>query len=63
VRSGEATNTNFIVFGLTRPGLEPTIYCTRDERTSYPLHYRCGSNNSSNGFYYQLYVSMKWTKN
>ena len=26
---GEATNTNFIVFGLTRPGLEPTIYRTR----------------------------------
>jgi hypothetical protein len=26
VLSGEATNTNFIVFGLTRPGLEPTIY-------------------------------------
>jgi len=26
--SGEATNTNFIVFGLTRPGLEPTIYHT-----------------------------------
>jgi hypothetical protein len=24
----EATNTNFIVFGLTRPGLEPTIYRT-----------------------------------
>ena len=24
--SGEVTNTNFIVFGLTRPGLEPTIY-------------------------------------
>ena len=23
--SGEATNTNFIVFGLTRPGLEPII--------------------------------------
>jgi hypothetical protein len=23
--SGEATNTNFIVFGLTQPGLEPTI--------------------------------------
>jgi len=32
VLSGEATNTNFIVFGLTRPGLEPTIYhtCTSD---------------------------------
>ena len=28
--SGEAsaTNTNFIVFGLTRPGLKPTIYHT-----------------------------------
>jgi hypothetical protein len=29
--SGETTNTNFIVFGLNRPGLEPTIYLTRDE--------------------------------
>ena len=29
--SGEETNTNFIVFGLTRQGLEPTIYRTRDE--------------------------------
>ena len=29
--SGEATNTNFIVFGLTRPGFEPTIYRTRGE--------------------------------
>ena len=26
--SGEATNTNFIVFGVTRSGLEPTIYLT-----------------------------------
>ena len=26
--SGEATNTNLIVFGLTRSGLEPTIYHT-----------------------------------
>ena len=25
----EATNTNFIVFGLTRPGFESTIYRTR----------------------------------
>jgi hypothetical protein len=23
---GEATNTNFIGFGLTQPGLEPMIY-------------------------------------
>jgi hypothetical protein len=29
VLSGEATNTNFIVLGLTRSGLEPTIYHTR----------------------------------
>ena len=29
--SGKATNTNFLVFGLTRPGLEPTIYRTRGE--------------------------------
>jgi len=28
VLSGEATNINFIVFGLIRPGLEPTIYRT-----------------------------------
>jgi hypothetical protein len=26
VRSGEAANTNFIVYGLTQPGLEPTIH-------------------------------------
>ena len=26
---GEAANTNLIVFGLTRPGLKPTIYITR----------------------------------
>jgi hypothetical protein len=33
--SGEATNTNFIVFGLTRSGLEPTIYCTRGEHANH----------------------------
>jgi hypothetical protein len=32
--SGEATNTNFIVFGLTRPGLEPTIYRIRGEHAN-----------------------------
>jgi hypothetical protein len=30
-----ATNTNFIVFGLTWSGLEPTIYRTRDEHTNH----------------------------
>ena len=35
VLSREATNTNFIVFGLTRSGLEPTIYRTRGEHTNH----------------------------
>jgi hypothetical protein len=33
--SGEATNTNFIVFGLIRLGREPTIYRTRDEHANH----------------------------
>jgi hypothetical protein len=32
---GEATNTNFIVFGFTWPGLEPTIYNTLDEHANH----------------------------
>jgi hypothetical protein len=32
--SGEAANTNCIVFGLTRSGLEPTIYPTRGEHAN-----------------------------
>jgi hypothetical protein len=35
VFSKEATNTNFIVFGLTRPGLEPNIYHTRGENANH----------------------------
>ena len=35
VISGEAVNTNFIVIGLTRPGLEPTIYRTRGKHTHW----------------------------
>ena len=35
VLSGEATNTNFIVYGLIRPGLEPTIYRTRGEHANH----------------------------
>jgi hypothetical protein len=38
---GEGTNTNIIVFGLTRPRLESTIYRTR-KRPRYSLHHRCG---------------------
>ena len=33
--SGEATNTNFIVFCLTQPGLEPTIYHTLGEHANH----------------------------
>ena len=32
--SGEAPNTNFIIFGLTRLGLEPTIYRNRSENAN-----------------------------
>ena len=35
VFSGEETNTNFIVFGLQLPGLEPTIYRTRGEHANH----------------------------
>jgi hypothetical protein len=35
VLSGEAINTNFIVFGLTRSRLEPTIYRTREHASHY----------------------------
>jgi len=33
--SEEATNINFIVFGLTGPGLEPMIYCTLGEQANH----------------------------
>jgi hypothetical protein len=32
---GEASNTNVILFGLTRPRLEPTIYHTRGEHANH----------------------------
>jgi hypothetical protein len=35
VLSGEAININFKTFGLTRPGLEPTIYRTGDEHAKH----------------------------
>jgi hypothetical protein len=40
VPSGEATNTNFIVFGLTRSGIDPMIYHTRGEHAN---HYTTGA--------------------
>ena len=35
VLSEEAINTNFIVFGLTWPGIKPTIYLTRGEHANH----------------------------
>jgi hypothetical protein len=35
VHSGEATNTNCLVFNFTRLGLEPTIYRTRGEHANH----------------------------
>ena len=32
---GEVTNTNFIDYGLTRPQLEPTMYCIRGKCTNH----------------------------
>ena len=32
---GEAANTNCMVFGWTRPGLEPTIYRTRGKHANH----------------------------
>jgi len=37
VLSGEATHINFIVFGLTRSWLEPTIYRTREHANNYTI--------------------------
>jgi hypothetical protein len=33
--NGEATNTNFIVFGLTRPGIKPTTYHTQGKHVNH----------------------------
>jgi hypothetical protein len=33
--SGEAINTKLIVIGLTRPGIEPSIYHTWDEQANH----------------------------
>jgi hypothetical protein len=35
VLSGEATNTIFLAFGLTRPVFEPTIYRTGGEHANH----------------------------
>jgi hypothetical protein len=54
--SGEASNTNIIVFGLTLPGLEPTIYRTRGEHSN---HYATAAvqNASKLAFYICIFFS------
>ena len=54
--SGEATNTNFIVFGATRPGIEPTIYRTRGEHAN---HYAPDAVPMAMGFTYDFYAN-RW---
>ena len=49
---GEVTNTNFTFFGLTRPGLEPTIYRTRCEHVN---HY---ATDADSNFYFILFNSI-----
>jgi len=41
--SSDATNTNFIVFGSTRPGLEPTIYHTQGDHWELEHQRTCKS--------------------
>ena len=33
--NGKAANTNFIIFGLSRPGREPTPYLTQGKHATY----------------------------
>jgi hypothetical protein len=59
VLSGEATNTNFIVFGLTRPRIEPTIYWTRGEDAN---HYTTDTLNHNSISELLLTVALKTNK-
>ena len=58
--SGEATNTNLIVFGLTRSGLKPTIYRTRGKHAN---HYSTDAVNLVSGAYGSdsVHVLVSWT--
>ena len=54
--SGEATNTNFLVFGLTRSGLQPRIYHTRGEHVD---HY---TTDAVDDFFYKVKISTNYEK-
>ena len=77
VLSGEASNTNFIVFGLTRLGLEPTIYRTQGEHANHyatdePTIYRTQGEHANhyatdavleNKWEYKVYHVTVWKSN
>ena len=50
--SREATNTNFKVFGLTRPWIEPTTLLTQGEHLTNTPPSRSGFNNTYDEFYF-----------
>jgi len=54
VLSGEATNTNCIVFGLSLSGLELTIYCTRGEQAN---HYITDTGFAKTSIDVQIYIT------
>ena len=55
--AGEATNANFIVFGLSRRVLEPTIYNTRNEHANTPSMQSMIKNSS-----HTCYVRIRYNK-
>jgi hypothetical protein len=60
--SREAANADFITHGLTQPGIEPTIYLTRDNHINYNtitlqslLYIICVSDNKQNMIIHSQY--------
>jgi hypothetical protein len=52
----EATNSNFIVFGLSRTGFQPTIHCTRGEYPNYiVLNHWSGFSTLNTKYFFQEY--------
>jgi hypothetical protein len=52
--SGEATNTNFIVFGLSGQRLGPTVYCTRSEDAIHYIIDACTSIMNEVYYYFEI---------
>jgi hypothetical protein len=56
----EAINTHCIVFGLTRSGLEPTIYRTRDEHANHYTTDAVPTFNAISTRYVWFVLSLVW---